>query len=88
MLYGVFPSGVSFDPEKEIPSLDGKVIFITGGMSAALDAPYYEIIANGSSAKATSVSESNPSSNSPSTTQNASTSQPEAKRRPSLRSKT
>jgi retinol dehydrogenase-12 len=37
MLYGVFPGGVSFDPEKDIPALDGKVIFVTGGMSDITD---------------------------------------------------
>jgi retinol dehydrogenase 12 len=37
MLYGIFPGGVSFDVKKDIPSLDGKVIFVTGGMSASLN---------------------------------------------------
>jgi retinol dehydrogenase-12 len=32
MLYGVFPSGVCFDAENDIPALHGKVIFVTGGM--------------------------------------------------------
>jgi hypothetical protein len=34
MLYGVFPGGVSFNAQKDIPPLNGKVIFVTGGVSA------------------------------------------------------
>jgi hypothetical protein len=34
MFYGALAGGVSFDPDGDILSLDGKVIFITGGMSA------------------------------------------------------
>jgi hypothetical protein len=35
MFYGAITSGVSFNPDKDIPDVDGKVIFVTGGMSAA-----------------------------------------------------
>jgi hypothetical protein len=43
MLYGVFPGGASFDPEKDIPSLDGKVIFVTGGRFATLSLPVLKL---------------------------------------------
>jgi hypothetical protein len=34
MLYGLLNfNGISFNPSTDIPSLEGKVIFITGGLS-------------------------------------------------------
>ncbi len=32
VMFGFFEGGVTFEPEKDIPDLSGKVIFVTGGI--------------------------------------------------------
>jgi alkyl hydroperoxide reductase subunit AhpF len=40
MLFGLLSRGVSFTPETDIPSLEGKVVLVTGGSLLCLSFEY------------------------------------------------